>query len=109
MAINRRYRSGRLNVDEDINPMDGLINLADIMLVLAAGLLLALIIAWNIDIAEPGSGVVAVNQGQEVSQDMQGLKDSSSDTSPDYSKYEKMGVVYKDPSTGKLYMVTSGE
>jgi hypothetical protein len=27
----------------------------------------------------------------------------------DYTQYEKMGIVYKDPVTGKLYMVTSGE
>jgi hypothetical protein len=105
MAINRRYRSGRLNVEEDINPMDGLANLADIMLVLACGLLLALIINWNIDIG----GTVPVNQGQEVS-GMQGLSnEANGDKSVDLKQYEKMGVVYKDPSTGKLYMVASGE
>jgi hypothetical protein len=86
--------------------MDGLINLADIMLVLAAGLLLALIINWNIDI---GSEAVSVTQGQEVS-GMQGLNnEENGDKSMDLMQYEKMGVVYKDPSSGKLYMVTSGE
>jgi hypothetical protein len=48
--MRKRFERGRLNVGEDINPLDGLINLADVMLVLAWGLMLALIIAWNIDI-----------------------------------------------------------
>jgi len=94
-------------VEEDINPMDGLANLADIMLVLSAGLLLALIINWNIDIGESSSEAVAVTQGQEVSGE--GLTQNESNKSVDYSQYKKMGVVYKDPSTGKLYMVASGE
>jgi hypothetical protein len=103
-----RIGRGSLNAEEEINPMDGLANLADIMLVLACGLLLALIINWNIDIGESGKGPVSVSQGQEV-QNMQGLTNSDSQDSVDYSKYKKMGEVYKDPSTGKLYMVTPGE
>jgi hypothetical protein len=96
-------------VGEEINPLDGLINLADIMLVLACGLMLALIVAWNIDIGGTGSEAVPVTQGQEVSS-MQGLSnEENGDKSMDLTQYEEMGVVYKDPSTGKLYMVTSGE
>ncbi len=107
--MRKRFESGRLNVGEDINPLDGLINLADIMLVLAAGLMLALIINWNIDIGGTGSKAVSVAQGQEVS-GMQGLSnEENGDGTIDYTQYEKMGIVYKDPSTGKLYMVTSGE
>ena len=37
--------------DGDVNPMDGLGNLADAMLVLAVGIMLALVMAWNVDIA----------------------------------------------------------
>jgi len=107
--MSNRFGSRRLNVEEDMNPLDGLINLADIMLVLVAGLLLALIINWNIDIGGNSSEAVSITQGQEVSENTQGLKENDSENSVDYSQYEKMGVVYKDPSTGKLYMVTSGE
>ncbi len=40
---------------------------------------------------------------------MQGLGQDSAENAVDYTQYEKMGIVYKDPVTGKLYMVTSGE
>lgn len=108
MAMSKRFGRGRLNAEEDINPLDGLANLADIMLVLACGLLLALIINWNIDIGGASSKATAITQGQEVT-GMEGLKESSSDKSVDYTHYKKMGIVYQDPDTGKLYMVTSGE
>ncbi len=107
--MRKRFSSRRLNVEEDINPLDGLINIADVMLVLAAGLMLALIINWNIDIGGAGRSTVPVSQGQEVS-GMQGLNsEGNGDKAIDYQQYEKMGVVYKDPTTGKLYMVTSGD
>jgi hypothetical protein len=107
--VSKRFGRGKLNLTEDVNPMEGLINLADVMLVLAAGLLLALIINWNIDIGETASGSVPVTQGQEVS-GMEGIGNENDGDKPiDYQEYEKMGTVYKDPSTGKLYMVTSDE
>lgn len=107
--MNRRFGSGRLSreaqQENEINPMDGVANLADVMLVLACGIMLALIINWNVDIGGSTSTAVAVNQGQEVSA-LDGLTDSSGEALNDDTKYEKMGTVYKDPTTGKLYMVT---
>ena len=107
--MSKRFGRSRLNFTEDVNPMEGLINLADVMLVLAAGLMLALIINWNIDIGETVGATVPVTQGEEVS-GMEGPgNENSGDDTLDYTEYEKMGIVYKDPATGKLYMVTSGE
>ncbi|SHH97887.1 hypothetical protein SAMN02745823_01729 [Sporobacter termitidis DSM 10068] len=106
----RRFGNGRLNRGEapaeDVNPLDGLANLADIMLVLACGLMLALIINWNVDIAG-AAATVPVQQGQEVTQDVGGLTQDGGQDMNDDTKYEKMGVVYKDPATGKLYLVTN--
>jgi hypothetical protein len=66
--MNRRFGSGKLRGDtilpEDINPIDGAANLADIMLVLACGLMLALIINWNVDIGGTSSKAVQVDKGQ---------------------------------------------
>jgi hypothetical protein len=110
--MNRRFGSGKLSkntpMPEDINPMDGVANLADVMLVLACGLMLALIINWNVDIGGTVGSTVSVNQGQEVSE-LQGLTGSEGEQLNDETQYEKMGVVYKDPVTGKLYMVTTDE
>lgn len=36
---------------KEVNPMEGVANLADVMLVLAVGMMLALVVAWNVDIA----------------------------------------------------------
>ena len=52
MRINKESRRLRVNrkPTEDINPMESVANLADVMLVFACGLLIALIAAWNVDV-----------------------------------------------------------
>lgn len=92
---------------EDINPMDGVANLADIMLVFACGLMLALILNWNVDVAGTANGTVQVDQGQEVT-DMAGLDGDGTDNPDKTTQYEEYGIVYRNPSTGKLYMITDG-
>ncbi len=87
---------------ESFNPMDGLANLADCMLVLACGLMLSLIVSWNLDIAidqplpEPEQNTVSP---------VEGLEDSPLTDIDESSGYQQMGVVYQDPQTGELYMV----
>jgi hypothetical protein len=88
--------------ESEVNPMDGLANLADVMLVFVCGLMLALLIKWNIDIG----GAVSANE--EVTE-LEGLTEQDPAAFADPAQYEEMGVVYKDPATGKLYMVTRGE
>ncbi|MDO4564186.1 MAG: DUF2149 domain-containing protein [Clostridia bacterium] len=39
--------------DEEPNPMEGVANMADAMLVLAVGIMLALIINWEVDLTSP--------------------------------------------------------
>lgn len=103
--MRRRYGKSGLSVryesTEDVNPMESVANLVDAMLVLACGLMLALIINWNVDVGS--GGTVAVDQGKEVSE----LGGSSSgEVSELEGNYEELGMVYRDPATGKLYMVT---
>ena len=111
MALNRRSGTGKLNrgvfAAENVNPMDGMTNLADVMLVLVVGLLLALITYWNVDVAGVSGGAVAVEQGREI-EDVSGLS-GDSETPDEDAQYEEYGTVYRDPATGKLYMVTDGE
>lgn len=106
----RRRRTGRFEQNaafdgEDINPMDGVANLADVMLVFACGLMLALITYWNVDVSGVTGGVNA-DVGQEIVQQQTG---SESDNTEDSGEYEKYGTVYRDPQTGKLYMVEDGD
>ena len=48
---------GRLRVQrrqEDFSPMEGVGNMADAMLVFACGLIVALILSWNVDVTSEG-------------------------------------------------------
>lgn len=88
---------------EDINPMEGIANLVDAMLVLACGLMLALIINWNVDVGSAGT-TVELEKDREVSELSGG---GNGEVSEMQNGYEEMGMVYRDPKTGKLYMVSN--
>jgi hypothetical protein len=88
---------------EGEDPMAGMGNLADVMLVLACGLMLALVINWNVDIA-PRDG--EETRADEI-REMEFAGDGGE--SLDAAEFEKIdGVVYRDPDTGKLYLVENG-
>ncbi|HML37955.1 MAG TPA: DUF2149 domain-containing protein [Bacillota bacterium] len=103
--MKRKYgrRLDRENpVEEDVNPLEGVPNLADIMLVLACGLMLALIINWNVDVA--GLNETVQNRA-EVKLQMEGLAEGPDSKQDEMKNYVEKGIVYEDPVTGKLYMV----
>lgn len=88
--------------NEDINPLEGAINIVDAMLVFACGLMLALAINWNVDL---GLGQrVDLEQGQAV--DNPQIRDDLIETQGEGQLYERMGTVYRDPATGELFMLT---
>lgn len=94
---------GRLRVarkKQDINPMDGLGNMADCMLVFALGILLALIISWNVDLSEEGE----IGQSFDTKYEVEGVEDGQTEEIGD-ENLQEMGKVYKDPETGKYYVV----
>ena len=81
-------------------------NLVDVMLVIAVGLMLALVINWNVDIAARNDENVA--RGEEITE----LEVLSEEGTPldGGGEYEELGVVvYRDSLTGKLYMVEKDE
>ena len=103
-----RSRRRRLfNSSEDVNPIEGVINIADVMLVFACGLMLALAVYWNIDLGPVGERI-DLSQGREVTETPEIRKDLI-ETQGQGKLYEKMGTVYKDPETGKLFMITEGD
>ena len=84
--------------------MEGITNIMDVMLVLASGLMLALSVYWNIDLG-PAGELVDLQRGQEITEGFV-LRDDLIETLGEGELYEKMGTVYKDPRTGKLFMLT---
>ncbi|MDO5563959.1 MAG: DUF2149 domain-containing protein [Eubacteriales bacterium] len=107
--LNNKLGSRRVNEIsiDDINPMDGLSNLSDAMLVLAVGIMLALVVNWKIDIqSSKGSSTmteVSQSEMQEIEFDM--LKDSDTNAKDAQNSYEKSGTVYTDSKTGKTYVI----
>ena len=109
-----RHKSGkRLNKGEEEDPMAGAANLVDAMLVIAVGLLVFLVISWNMQSIVFNDDLTQ-EQRQEMMQDMQQVTELDQgqelNETPDVSNssgkgYAEMGKVYEDPSTGKMIMV----
>ena len=79
---------------EDVNPNSYINNIADCMLVLALGFLVALIARYNVDL-----------QKEVVDDTMTGIQvnmDANQDGAID-DNYEQRGAVYYDSQTGNYY------
>lgn len=106
--MNGGLRSKRRRVfisSDEVNPMEGITNIMDVMLVLASGLMLALSVYWNIDLGPVGERV-DLQQGWEVTETLDLRDDLIEVQEGEGELYERMGTVYKDPQTGKLFMLT---
>ena len=95
--------------DESANPMDGIANLADVMLVLAVGIMLALVINWNVDLS-----LVSAANLHESAHTNDAVEFSEADLSPatgedavDESAMRRLGTVYYDEATGTYYIIES--
>lgn len=95
----------RRSMPEDVSPLEGSVNIVDAMLVFACGLMLSLVMHWNVDLGGEG-GKVDLERGQEVSQE-QFIQEELIKTEGQSKEYEVMGTVYKDPATGQLFMLTN--
>ena len=89
------------HLTEDFSPMEGVGNMADAMLVFACGLLLALIISWNVDVSETGEIKKQPNARYEV----ENIGDVIEEDAAATENLKDMGRVYQDPKTGKYYVV----
>ena len=87
--------------DDDFSPMEGVGNMADAMLVFACGLLLALIISWKVDISERGEIDTQNVNKYEVDR----IDEGKTETVDPAQGLEEMGKVYRDPETGKYYVI----
>ncbi len=90
--------------EEGPDPMAGVANMVDAMLVFACGLLLAIVSFWNIDLPNIQQ-VIQTNKLQEVN-DVEFTED---EMEADGSAYTQKGMVYEDPQTGKLYLLSEEE
>lgn len=87
--------------DDDFSPMEGVGNMADAMLVFACGILLALIISWNVEISERGE----ISRDAGLKYEVDGIGDETTEAIDPAEGLEEMGTVYRDPDTGKYYVI----
>ena len=88
---------------EEVDPMSAMGNMGDVMLVFACGLMVALVVAWNVDLAK----FQQVETDQELSQDQVSTM-SDRMGGGEGNSFVEMGKVYQDPATGKYYLVEEG-
>ena len=84
---------------EDVDPMSSLSNMGDIMLVFACGLMVALVVAWNVDLSK----FTQVQMGEELDQSQ--VNQATDQMNGEGNSYIEKGTVYQDPETGKYYLV----
>lgn len=100
-ARKRGTRASMLADDhEEMDPMSSLANLSDCMLVLACGLMVALVVAWNIDISSV-TEVSSSEQAKEISSE--DIEEGANEAGG--GGFVELGQVYQDAKTGKLYMI----
>lgn len=108
-----KRKKGKFLSQGEEDPMAGTSNLVDAMLVIAVGLLVFLVISWNMqsivfnENMDEQQRQKVKNAIQEVSQLDQGQQLNET---PDISKssgdgFTEMGKVYRDSQSGKLIMV----
>lgn len=104
--LKRSKFSGKdLDYEEEINPMNYMSNLSDAMLVLAVGIMLALVAAWNVDITMVQAEAEFREQQNavELSEDVDSLH-TSSDKTEDSVSVEDFGLT----EYGKVYVDEDG-
>lgn len=80
--------------DHNEDPRASLVNLVDVMLVFACGLLAALAAGSQSSLSVPKP----VEKGQEIERPAAGSTQSG-------SGYDRVGEVFRDPKTGKLVLI----
>lgn len=112
-----RLKKSRLRFDpesdemkEDVNPMNHVSNMADAMLVLAVGIMLALVMAWKLDLSQlledPNAVQVELSDAEELSPDTSKLEitDNEEDTPLEDYGLTEYGKVYVDEN-GDYYVI----
>ena len=93
-------RGSNLREDADVQPMQYVANLTDVMLVLACGLMAAVINFWQVDLTRIQT---AIEQDKLDKIDAADVIESSGNVST--GGLTNKGVVYEDPKTGDLYII----
>lgn len=84
--------------DDDVNPLDGVSNLSDVMLVFAVALMLAIIAHWNVSLNANEINSSNLIETEDTSEVVKSVTQGS-------SSFVESGSVYTDINTGKTYVL----
>ena len=104
--MRRRYGTGRLRAGtreckkEEVNPMASLVNLTDAMLVLAVGIMIAVVRGWNVDIRKMDSDtqIRTIHNDDLRTVEEEELEEGQ-------SELEEVGTLLYDKNTDTYYVV----
>ena len=96
-----RRRLRRQREEAEVNPLDGVANLSAAMLILAVGIMLALILNWNVDISAVRGETADTEEALTFTEEDM----SQSEALEGEGELEKLGAVYYDPATGTYYII----
>ena len=109
----RRHHTGRLSGwqedrdrfrQEDINPMAGMANMADAMLVLAVGIMIAVVMGWKLDLKTlDGNTRIESISNDEIERVEPGVDDT------DQEVLEELGTLLYDRESGTYYILEDKE
>lgn len=103
MTEGSRIMAGRIRYKEEISPIESLVNLVDVMLVFICGLLISIIIFWNVGVENM---VIVLDQSQlRLVEDAEEL----TQTMEVMGGYGDLGTVVLDPRTGSVYVIGDKE
>lgn len=88
---------------EEVDPNSSLSAIGDCMLVLAVGLLVALVAHYGVALTDAEE----ISQGEQVDPNDLGIAEGAN--GEEEGTFVQLGTVYQDPETGELYMVTEEE
>ncbi len=98
------FSDSKFKEQEDVDPRVGLVNLADVMLVFACGLMLALVVHWNVNVTT----VTQMDEQDMTEIDQENIENMANEMQGGNS-YNELGMVYQDPTTGKMYLLEDGD
>ncbi len=99
----RKRRRSRADSYEEVDPMSFVSNLSDVMLILAVGIMVALILHWKVPVGQTAEEQKAE---QERKQQTVTFSDDDLDNQEEMSEEaEQVGNVYYDKETGTYYIL----
>ena len=106
----RNNGTGRLHREpyeykrKDVNPMHGLANLVDAMLVLAVGIMVAVVTGWNLDLSELKGDI---NMKSIDSDDVETVSKDAMDPNEEY--LENVGTLLYDKENDTYYLLSDSD